>query len=195
VFTIDRIECSGSTGLDVHDQTESVFTIHRNTQEMFDAVRSARLPGSSMLPEEFNDPVKRGNAVNEIRRILLDNARDAWRRFQDHYALARLYIDPSKAHQPNVANEVYGCIRSLEGFALSMRFSEQGGDDFEKAWHAFRGSLTQEPDDIEKRLLEPEKAWQAELQSIILLAKAKESAAATLARLRAAWRGIANADR
>jgi hypothetical protein len=31
VFTIDRIECSGSTGLDVHDQTESVFTIHRNT--------------------------------------------------------------------------------------------------------------------------------------------------------------------
>jgi hypothetical protein len=32
VFTIDRIECSGSTGLDVHDQTESVFTIHRNAQ-------------------------------------------------------------------------------------------------------------------------------------------------------------------
>jgi hypothetical protein len=31
VFTIGRIERSRSTGLGVHDQTESVFTIHRNT--------------------------------------------------------------------------------------------------------------------------------------------------------------------
>src|SRR5208282_4755147 len=32
VFTIDRNRCSRSTGWDVHDQTESVFTIHRNAQ-------------------------------------------------------------------------------------------------------------------------------------------------------------------
>jgi Mn-dependent DtxR family transcriptional regulator len=32
VFTIDRIGRSRSTGLDVHDQTESVFTIHRSAQ-------------------------------------------------------------------------------------------------------------------------------------------------------------------
>jgi hypothetical protein len=32
VFTIGRIERSRSTGLGVHDQTESMFTIHRNAQ-------------------------------------------------------------------------------------------------------------------------------------------------------------------
>jgi len=32
VFTIDRNGRSRSTGLDVHDQTESVFTIDRNAQ-------------------------------------------------------------------------------------------------------------------------------------------------------------------
>jgi hypothetical protein len=31
VFTIERIQRSGSTGLGVHDQTETVFTIDRNT--------------------------------------------------------------------------------------------------------------------------------------------------------------------
>jgi hypothetical protein len=32
VFTIRRNQCSRSTGIYVHDQTESVFTIHRNPQ-------------------------------------------------------------------------------------------------------------------------------------------------------------------
>ncbi len=46
MFTIDRNRCSRSTGWDVHDQTESVFTIHRNAHRRFDtalAVCVARL--------------------------------------------------------------------------------------------------------------------------------------------------------
>ena len=169
-------------------QIEHAEKAHAATEEMFDAIRSARLPGFSMSPEEFNDPAERRDAVNEIRTILLENARAAWRRFQDHYALTRLYIDPAKAGQPNVAREVGNCITNLEGYAILMRFYEPDDAGYVKAWHDFRGLLTQEPDDIEKRLSKAEKAWQAELQSIILLAKAPSSAS-RLARLKDALRG------
>jgi hypothetical protein len=39
---IDRIRRSRSTGLAVHDQTESVFTIDRNTQSIRDEMRQDR---------------------------------------------------------------------------------------------------------------------------------------------------------
>jgi hypothetical protein len=47
VFTIDRIPRSRSTGLGVHDQTDPVFTIDRNTQRSNKDLREELVPAGS----------------------------------------------------------------------------------------------------------------------------------------------------
>jgi hypothetical protein len=50
---IDRIRRSRSTGLGVHDQTESVFTIDRNTQTSWSAIESATEAALKMLQDDL----------------------------------------------------------------------------------------------------------------------------------------------
>jgi hypothetical protein len=155
------------------------------TDEMFAAIRTARLPGFSISEEDFKDRTRSADAIAAIRDMLLKDARDAWRRFQDYYVLARLYADPVKqTRHLDVAREVERCISRLEHSARAMRVYEPGSDEFVREWRALRGSLTSEPDEIEILLRVTETAWKAELESIVQLRPSRRH---RWARLKAAW--------
>lgn len=56
MFTIRRIQRSGSNGLSVHDPTDSVFTIHRNAQAGLGHIAQSWVgngPNQSVSPQQL----------------------------------------------------------------------------------------------------------------------------------------------
>jgi hypothetical protein len=71
VFTIGRIKRSQSTGLGVHDQTESVFTIHRSTHPWHYVPVLARKPGALRNGAPFKEWVERVAKSDNASKIRL----------------------------------------------------------------------------------------------------------------------------
>jgi hypothetical protein len=136
---------------------------------MFAAIRAARSAHSQISESESADRTKQALALRRITEERLNHAWNAWWRFQERYALARLFADPAK-QQLDVADEVADCIQTLQYHAKMMWLYDD--DDRElrvKERAAFYGNLLQpEPDDIEERLRKAEKALRSELGPILL---------------------------
>jgi hypothetical protein len=144
-------------------------------REMFLAVRAVRSSFSSFSREEAADRTKLDRARERLIVDRLNRGWEAWRRFQDHYALVGFFIDPARPRL-DVAKEVAGCISDLQDHAEMMWLLEEDGDDpasrqeAVKERKAFYG-YPRETDPLEKRLSQAEKEVQAQLRAILLLAK------------------------
>jgi hypothetical protein len=155
--------------------------------EMFPAIRAARSPRSQISEEDYADDKRRILASQRIRVDRLTRAWDAWRRFQDHYGLARLFTDPAKP-QLDVGSEVADCIYALQGHLDLVFYWYDQWFDFKEDTAAHREAMRElaafygkpfpdrsfagQPaslDSIEERLRIAENALQAELRPILLL--------------------------
>jgi hypothetical protein len=119
----------------------------------------------TMAEDDFKVPATRAAAYKRITLGRLSRAAETCGRFQDDYALARLFIDPAKSRL-DVAIEVAGCVNELIDNAETAWDDTMFPDERLNSRKVFFGYPR--PDPVEKRLREAEEALQVELRPILL---------------------------
>lgn len=142
--------------------------------EAFGAIRAMRNRLSSIPPEQADDRAKRRAALLSLMNNRLATAWAAWRRLNEHYALAGLYAGPDPS-RPNVSRVVADCLYDLQDHA-EVFFTDWGDNDnpayrqeIAEARKGFYGVTTPlgGSDPIEERLQAAEAALEAELRPIL----------------------------
>jgi len=137
-------------------------------------VRVARGGLVQIPPEKAGGLETRRAAVRDIISERLDRAWNAWRRFQEHYELVKLFA-LADAGRLNVSKEIADCLSDLSGSARLMFWLEdqqpenlaerQQLADFRAEFFGSRDPQT--PDPVEQRLCRAEAALDVELRPIL----------------------------